>query len=139
MPRYEITLDDTSLPAETPVLLIHTTPPVAMLIGQSFDTPAVIQAGTLMLVVWNDADQPRCFVRSVDEDLFLTFTPRVDKHQLHYVDEQTNSVWLPDGRCIGGLLKGKRLSEIPLEENVYWGVSKTWWPALALSRPQMRK
>ena len=134
MPRYEVKLADTSLPSETPVLLIHTTPPVAMLMGESFDEPALIQSGKLMLVLWTDAGQTRCFVRSVDEDLFLTFEPRVDGKRRRYVDAQTTSVWTPDGRCVEGLLKGKKLSEVRVEENVYWGVSKTWWPDLTLIR-----
>jgi hypothetical protein len=37
-----------------------------------------------------------------------------------------------DGRAIDGVLKGERLRRIDLDDRLYWGVMKFWYPELEL-------
>lgn len=137
MPQYPIHLADTSLPAETPVVLVRTNPPAALLAGHDFSRPAHAKVGESPIVFWRQNGALRAFFRTVDSDLFLTFTLETSKDaRPRLTDRQTQSTWTLDGRCIDGPLKGRRLTSVPLEENVYWGVSKTWWPELQLIRAE---
>ncbi len=135
-PKYPPTLPDTSMPAETPIILIRTTPASALLIGD-YAKPTHTRAGDLPIVLWRDRGLLRAFNRAVDGDLFLTYEIVKDKKGREQLkDTQTHSVWTYQGRCIEGPLTGKQLSPVTIEENVYWGVSREWFPDLQLIRQE---
>lgn len=134
-PLYEPITLDSSLPAETPIVLLRTDPPVALLDG-AYDRPVQTRAGDTPIALWRDSGGAlRAFNRTVDTDLFLTFKITKDKKgNPKRIDNQTGSVWTDDARAIDGPLAGKRLTPITIEENVYWGVSKQWFADLQLIR-----
>lgn len=135
-PKYPPRLQDESMPAETPVILVHTHPPAALLMGE-YDSPVHTRAGEIPIVLWRDRGQLKAFNRTVDTDLFLTFRVRKDRKGVEQlVDNQTGSLWTYTGRCTEGPLDGKRLNPVTIEENVYWGVSREWFPDLRLSRQE---
>lgn len=137
MPKYPPKLTDSSLPAETPIVLIHTKTPAALLVGGRYDEPVHTKADDVPLVLWRRDGLLRAFNRTVDQDLFLTFKllrDRTGKEKL--IDNQTQSTWTVTGRAIDGELKGKQLTPVPIEEGVYWGVSREWWPELQLIRAE---
>jgi hypothetical protein len=51
-----------------------------------------------------------------------------------FVDRDTNSSWSPQGAWLAGLkeLKGKKLAQVPVEDGLYWGVMKFWYPQLTI-------
>lgn len=135
-PKYPPTLQDDSLPAETPILLLRTDPPAALLMG-NYEKPTYVRVGQTPIVIWSDHGQIRAFQRTVDTDLFLTFEVRQNRQGVEQlVDRQTGSVWTFSGRSVQGPLKGKQLTPVVLEENVYWGVSREWFSDLRLIRPE---
>lgn len=135
-PKYPPAMPDDSLPAETPVLLLRTQPPVALLMGND-EKPLHTRSGQTPVVIWTDRGQWRAFNRTVDTDLFLTFQARKDRQgNEKLIDQQTGSVWNRSGLAIQGPLQGKQLTPIPVEENVYWGVSREWFPDLQLIRQE---
>lgn len=137
MPQYPIHLADSSLPPETPIVLVRSNPPVALLAGGDFSKPAHAKIGDAPIVLWRENGALRAFFRTVDGDLYLTFTvqqPKEKGSRPRLVDNQTASTWTTAGLCTDGDLKGRRLTPVPVEEDVYWGVSKTWWPQLQLIR-----
>jgi hypothetical protein len=135
-PRYPMKLADTSMPPDTQVTLIRTDPPGAILYPAT-DMPVPVKCGDAPLILWRDGGLLRAFHRVVDRDLYLSFAIRHDRAgKQSLIDEQTQSTWNRDGSCIDGKLKGKRLAPVPVEESTYWGVCKTWWPDLTLTRPE---
>jgi hypothetical protein len=135
-PKYPPRLPDESLPPETPVVLVRTAPPAALLTGD-YDKPTHTRAGEIPIVLWRDRGQLKAFNRTVDTDLFLTFRIKKDKQGVdQLVDNQTGSTWTYTGRATAGPLEGKRLNPVTIEENVYWGVSREWFPDLQLIRQE---
>ena len=47
-------------------------------------------------------------------------------------DPDSNSWWTIDGKAIDGPLKGAQLKELPVEEDLYWGAMKFWYPQTLL-------
>lgn len=134
-PEFPMALADTSLPPETQIILLHTDPPAA-LPQADFAGPMLVKAGDAPLVLWRVGSELRAFHRVVDKDLFLTFSLKKNHSgKIKLLDGQTQSQWTYDGNCTDGPLKGKKMAAVRVEENVYWGVSKTWWPELKLIRP----
>ena len=46
------------------------------------------------------------------------------------------AAWTPGGLAVDGERKGHRLVAVPVEEALYWGVMKFWYPDLELVRPR---
>ncbi|MBC7783892.1 MAG: DUF3179 domain-containing protein [Burkholderiales bacterium] len=134
-PQFAPKLTESSLPAETQIILIHTHPRAAMLMTTDFAEPVHVKAGAMPLVLWRANGRLKAFDRKIDHDLFLTFRHRMDKsRQLKLMDNQTGSTWSYAGICTVGQLAGKRLTTVRLEEGVYWGVSREWFPDTQLIR-----
>lgn len=135
-PKYPPRLADDSMPPETPIILVRTKPPAALLMGD-YATPTHTRAGDVPIVLWREQGLLRAFNRTVDTDLFLTFRVKKDRRGVdQLVDNQTGSTWTYTGRATAGPLEGKRLNPVTIEENVYWGVSREWFPDLRLIRQE---
>ena len=133
LPAYPIMLTDHSIPPEQPITLIHTDPPVALLDTQSISGPTSLTTDHASLVLWRAGGQLRVFVSTIAADP-LTFIVKKDaKGILKLMDRKTNSTWSTEGLCEQGMLKGRRLTAVQIEPDVYWGVSKTWWPNLQIA------
>jgi hypothetical protein len=92
--------------------------------------------GTRVLLLRDRAGRLRAFDRHAREDLFLTFQPTTDRKHPEAVmtDPDTGSLWTADARAIDGPLKGAKLREIEVDDGLYWGVMKYWYPMLELVR-----
>ncbi|MGN6626435.1 MAG: DUF3179 domain-containing (seleno)protein [Tepidisphaeraceae bacterium] len=131
LPRYPIKLSDQSVPPEQPITLLHTDPPTALLDVKGIGAkPVRVTTGQTPLVLWRDGSRLRAFLSRVGNQVLGWRTKKDAKGAVQIVDSSSNSVWQPDGTCTQGPLKGKRLTSVRVEEDVYWGVSKTWWPDL---------
>jgi hypothetical protein len=135
-PLYPPQTRDASLPANTPVILLRSESPVALLAGGEFDAPVHVQHNDQYLALWRDGPLLRANPR-LTNDRTLTLTRRSERSKTpRLIDEQTQSTWTLTGRCTDGPLAGTQLKAIRVEENVYWGVCKEWWPSLVLVRPE---
>jgi hypothetical protein len=123
---------------ETSIMLVRTKPDVAIATDSLANLPANVVAGQKRLLIVRDASNRRLrvFDRNVQQDLYPTFTTRVDRRhqQVTMIDSDTNSLWSDDGTAIDGPLKGTQLTQYPVEEGLYWGVMKYWYPELTLAR-----
>jgi len=125
-------------PIATPIVLIATTQPVAVLAAAMPPAPANVSAGGLPMLLFPDpaTKRARVYDRRL-EDLTLRFAVNTDarRKQAALIDRETNSGWSVDLRAIDGPLgrSGKRLTPVPIEEGLYWGVMKRWMPELELT------
>jgi hypothetical protein len=125
-------------PADTPVTVIQTSPLLAILPDSIGKQALNTAAGPTRLLILRDPSTQRlhAFDRNVKEDLFPTFTLKSDKKHPDaiMVDSDTNSWWSADGKAVDGMLKDTKMKEIPIEENLYWGVMRYWYPKMTLSK-----
>jgi hypothetical protein len=100
--------------------------------------PSNLVAGQTRLLVFRDAsNQMHAFDRNAKEDLFLTFVPKMSRKvkDAVMIDSDTNSWWTIGGKAVQGPLMGTQLKELPIESDLYWGVTKRWYPQATLARP----
>lgn len=134
LPQYHLRVP----PSPDPMMVVSvlaTTQPAAIPEDATLRAPLNVTVGnTRVLVVRDQAGRLRAFDRHVKEDLFLTFEPKhFRKHpEAVLLDNDTQSAWTIDGRAVDGPLKGQRLREIGVDERLYWGVMKFWYPKLQL-------
>jgi hypothetical protein len=126
----------TTKPA-SPVMLIATTQPVAMLSEEVSSAPSNIKAGDQPLVVFRDSatGMIRAFDRHVEADLTPRFVLNQDaKRKGAMVDLDTNTGWSASGVAVDGdkTMLGKKLLAVDVQSDVYWGVAKFWWPGLTM-------
>ncbi len=126
------TVTSPEAPAELRVAMIEIDPPIALPSDVQLNGPINLLAGEQRLMVVRDprTGALRAFDRRVSDDLFPTFAP----HGPGMADSDTKSTWSFDGRATAGPLEGERLREIPVEDGLYWGVMKFWYPRLTLLR-----
>jgi hypothetical protein len=137
LPQYHLRIPPSPDPMMV-VTVLATTQPAAIPEDAPLRAPLnVTVGGTRVLVVRDQAGRLRAFDRHVKEDLFLTFEPKqVRKHpEAVMLDNDTQSAWTIDGRAVDGPLKGQRLRAIDLDQRLYWGVMKYWYPKLQLVEP----
>lgn len=130
-------------PARTQICMLGTQPPVAIRSDLPLDRPLNLVAGQTRLVLLRDrkTGMIRAFHRQVSHDRLPIFSLRSDTRRHSdavLVDSDTHSFWTIDGRATDGSLKGERLREIPLDDGLWWGVMKFWYPQLTLLRPDVQ-
>lgn len=127
-------------PPEQRVALVATTQPFGIASEVSIHEPVNLVAGeTRVLMVRDGASGAmRAFDRRVADDLFPTFRAhRAPRHRdVAMIDSDTASLWTPDGRAVEGALKGVRLREIPVEEDLRLDVMRFWYPDLPIARAE---
>jgi len=137
LPQYHVRVPPSPDPM-LPVALLATTQPAAVPEDAPLPVPLNVTVGsTRVLILRDKAGRLRAYDRHVKEDLFLTFEPKPARKHPDAVmsDNDTQSAWTIDARAVDGLLKGERLREIDLDERLYWGVMKYWFPKLQLIEP----
>jgi hypothetical protein len=122
-------------PAETRIALLGTDPPVAVVADKVGADPQNITAGETRVLLLRDphTHRIRAFDRRV-EDLFPSFrlATKLSVPEASLADSDSNSLWNLSGKALTGDLKDKQLREITVEDNLYWGPMKTWYPKLVL-------
>jgi len=136
-PKYPMPpLDAGKLPPETWTTVVGTTQPSAVRTNDVGVEPLNLYADRAPVLLFRDgSDGPaKAFSRQLDADT----TPRFElvkkpkKPGARYVDRDTESGWDVNGVAIYGPpdYKGKHLAAVPVEDDLYWGVMKFWYPGL---------
>lgn len=126
-----------TVPAGTPIAIVATTQPAAVLPEDLNANPINLTAGDASVFVFRDpAGVSRAFDRHVESDLTPRFrTARGEGRKgAAFIDNYTDTAWSIAGVALDGELKGRRLTPVPIEEGLTWGVMKHWYPALELHR-----
>lgn len=137
MPKFQ-----SSVPAETRIVLVATPQPVSLPAEEVNEKPVNLAAGQTPVLIFRDSQtgKVRAFDRTcVGVSAPLNFKLNSDRKrkQTILVDTETNSGWSAEGRAVDGRLsrESRRLTAIPVEEGLYWGVMKTWMPELLWVNP----
>ncbi|HEV2295232.1 MAG TPA: DUF3179 domain-containing (seleno)protein [Tepidisphaeraceae bacterium] len=137
-PRQKMPPIPSDVPADTLVTLVATTQPTAVL-PEALDAKPLnlIAGGTPVFVFRDPAGVARGFDRHVEYDLMPPFrTARGEGRKgAAFIDGYTETAWSIAGVAMDGDLKGRKLTPVPIEEELPWGVMKYWYPQLELYRP----
>ncbi|MGA2583946.1 MAG: DUF3179 domain-containing (seleno)protein [Tepidisphaeraceae bacterium] len=118
------------------VTLIESSPPCAIPDDAIGPDPINLANGDQRLLVLRDAASGLVHVydRQVDVDLFPTFRPhRFAKFpQAVMIDSDSGGPWTIEGRALDGPLKDKRLKPMPVDDQVYLGVLRVWYPDIKI-------
>jgi hypothetical protein len=118
--------------------LIETDPPVAIPTDAIGAAPANFTLGSTPVVLYQDSasGRVRAFDRHVEPDLIPLFAPSAGaKHKnVFMVDSDSGSGWSARGVAIDGdkALKGKKLTALQVQEDVFLGPAEYWYPGLKL-------
>jgi hypothetical protein len=126
---------------DTAISLVATTQPAAVLPDELNANPINLNAGDTPVFVFRDPQGvARAFDRHVDVDLMPPFrTARGEGRKgAAFIDNYTETAWSVTGVAMDKELKGKRLTPVPVEEDLTWGVMKYWYPKLELHHPTTR-
>lgn len=147
LPVYPMPPAILDYPANTPIVLVGTTQPAAIRSEQVGPEPQNVKVDGETAFVFREAsDKPvRAFSCQLKkQELFPHFL--LDKSHRYkgamFVDSDTGSGWSAAGVWIDGIkelkadLKGTRLTPIPVQDGLYWGVMKFWYPGLQLTSPE---
>lgn len=140
-PRQKMPPIQSDVPADKTIALIATTEPAAVLPEELNANPININAGDTRVFAFRDpAGVARAFDRHVESDLMPPFrTARGEGRKgAAFIDAYTETAWSVAGVAMDGELKGRKLTPVPIEEDLTWGVMKYWYPTLKLHRPTTR-
>ena len=133
-------------PPTTQIVLVGTAQPAALRSDEVGPEPRnVLVDGELAFVFREARDKPvrafSCHLKK--QDLFTHFTLDV-RHKYKgamFLDSDTGSGWSASGVWVDGMkesrqeMKGTRLTPLPVQDGLYWGVMKFWYPELKLTIP----
>src|SRR5688572_14488775 len=123
-------------PFEALVAIVTPGPEPAAIKPESITAaPANLVAGGVPIFVFRDEKGvARAFDRRVEIDLCPRFKLNTDKRRPRaaFVDVDTDTGWSAAGVAVDGERKGQRLAPVAVEEDVYFGVMKRWYPDLVL-------
>ena len=137
-PVYPMPKMDLKQPAEASVAMIGLQRPAAMLSASLSSAPVNLSADDAPVLAFRDplTNIARAFRRKVD-DLSPRFKLNRDtsRKDVLFIDTDTNSGWSAAGVAVEGKkeFRGKRLAPAPIEDELYWGVMKYWYPELQLT------
>jgi hypothetical protein len=147
MPMYPLPrkLDLERIDANAGVALIGAEHPVAIPSEQLATTtaPLNVSVGTQLLLVFRDParDAVRAFDRHIWEDMSPRFSLNRDAKRVaagaYLIDHDTATGWSAAGVAVDGDKehKGFKLAPVAVEDGLYWGVMRTWYPELPLYVP----
>lgn len=137
LPRYPMPRSRPELSDHRMICLVATTQPIAVPSEAVTGTPLNLSGKTPVLL-FREASTGivRAFDRHLDEDLSPRFSEASDpKHaEVMLADADTNTEWSAGGAAVEGPKEthGKKLTAVPVEGELYWGVMKFWYPDLML-------
>ncbi|MGB7160060.1 MAG: DUF3179 domain-containing (seleno)protein [Tepidisphaeraceae bacterium] len=137
MPRQKMPPIDSSVAPNTRIAIVATTQPAAVLPEELNANPLNLNAGDSPAFVFRDPNGAlRAFDRHVEPDLMPPFrTARGEGRKgAAFIDNYTETAWSLAGVAMDGELKGRKLTAVPVEDDLSWGVMKYWYPRLELHR-----
>jgi hypothetical protein len=129
------------VPGDKTIAIVATTQPAAVLPEELDANPINITTGDTRVFVFRDpTGVARAFDRHVEPDLMPPFrTARGEgRPGAAFIDLYTETAWSVAGVAMDGELKGRKLTPVPIEEGLTWGVMKYWYPKLELHHPATR-
>jgi hypothetical protein len=138
LPYYPMPKQDLPVPATSRITLIDGEKPVALLSDAVPERPLNVDGGSTPVMVYKDpaTGAVRAFDRRLEEDLRPKFEAYADPKRpgVAMVDTDTLSGWTLQGQAVDGdpKIKGKKLKPVDVEEGLYYGVMKYWYPDLTL-------
>jgi hypothetical protein len=120
------------------IAIVATTQPVAFTPESITNKPLNLMAGKTPVLLFRESTsgEIRAFERRLDEDLMPRFELNRDTRRklALFVDLDTNTGWNADGVAVDGEKdrKGKRLKRLEIQDDLYWGVMKYWYPELKM-------
>jgi len=144
LPAYPMPPAILERPATTRIVLVGTTQPAALPSDQIGPEPRhVIVDGEPAFVFRERPDKPvRAFSCHLKKEEVFTRFHLDSAHRYQgsmFIDSDTDSGWSAAGLWVDGLkemrqeMKGTRLIPIPVQDGLYWGVMKLWYPDLKLA------
>jgi uncharacterized protein DUF3179 len=130
---------DSQIDPKTRIAVIPTTQPIAIPEEKITTRPMNVMAGKLPVLIFREAasGEIRAFDRRIDEDLMPRFSVNIDPRRklAALIDSDTNTGWNLDGVAVDGdkKRKGQKLKPIVVQEDLYWGVMKFWYPELEMT------
>jgi len=126
--------------AQTRVIVIATAQSAALATSDVGTYPVNVKSGDVPVLVFRDPATAslRAFDRHVEADLAPRFILNRDARRKGYlVDIDTNTTWSTAGVAQDGEKDrlGKKLTPVEVQDDVYWGVAKFWWPQLQWVKP----
>jgi hypothetical protein len=140
-PAYPMPPAILDYPANSSIVLIGTTQPAALKADDVGPEPQRVQVDGVPAFVFRESpDKPvrafSCYLKK--QELFPRFSLDRD-HKIKnamFIDSDTGSAWSANGVWVGGQYKkemqGSRLIPLPVQDRLYWGVMKFWYPELTL-------
>jgi hypothetical protein len=141
-PAYPRPPDSLDYPATSSLVLIGATQPAALKADDLGAEPVRVRVDGGPAFVFRESPQKpvrafSCYLKK--QELFPRFHLDRD-HKIKnamFIDSDTNSAWSATGVWVGGPYKkemaGTRLTPLPVQDRLYWGVMKYWYPDLTLS------
>jgi hypothetical protein len=128
-----------TLPNHRSVCLVASTQPIAVPSEMVTDQPLNLVSGQTSILLVRLGGVVRAFNRQLPLDLVPRFKPTTDpKHKsVAWVDSDTGSEWSIGGEALEGpkeMLR-VRLEPLPVEDDVYLGVMRIWFPTLHEATP----
>jgi hypothetical protein len=136
LPGYPLPKLPLDRPADTPIAMVGDAHPLALERDSIGAAPINLDVDSIPVFLTRESkDQPLiAFDRRLTDDLRPKFelvkTRRV--RGAMFLDSDTDSSWTAQGAWLAGLkeLKGKKLSQLPVDDGLYWGVMQFWYPRL---------
>jgi hypothetical protein len=142
LPRYPTPDAAMGVDPLTRVAIVSTRTPAAFNAAAVGETPVNAMFGNDPVLLIRDgfAGGVRAFDRRIDEDLFIKLKPYRNprKPGAIFTDDSSGSLWNRGMLAVEGgpEVKGKKLSRLMVEEDLYWGVMKYWMKDLQLYQPR---
>lgn len=143
-PRYPMKVDKLQLtmPRDAQVLVFPTTRPVALPEEMVTPEPLNLVPGEQPVMVFRDpvTGRARAFERKLEGKTtrFLANPSKMRAAKgVFMLDVATNSGWTTAGIAVDGEEEviGKRLQPFPIEEGLYYGVMREWYPEMEIVQP----
>lgn len=139
MPTCPMPLMQLDRPAELRIAMVGATQPAAVESDTVGPAPLNLHADDVPVFIFREIPgQPiRGFGRKIKPDLLPRFVLNTNARRhpnATFVDVDTNSGWDAKGVWVDGLkeLKGKKLESVAVDDDLYYGVMKFWYPNLHL-------
>jgi hypothetical protein len=129
---------DAKYSPETKIVVIGSDKPAAVLATSLGSSPVNLTADNVPVFAFREPENgvARGFRRRID-DLAPRFKASRDTNRkgVLFMDSDTSSGWNATGVAVDAKkeFRGKKLAAIPVEDEVYWGVMKYWYPELQLA------
>ncbi len=133
LPAYRVP-GESGLPDARPVCVVTGSGPAAVASDRVTDRPLNLTAGAMPVLVVRGADgRVRAFDRSLPGDLVPRFAAGPGPSGgAAWVDADTGSSWSAAGAVVAGPadMRGVRLTPVPVDDGLYLGVMRYWYPDL---------